>query len=576
MKIQSSNTRQIYLFTPDGRKKEERYICPECSNGRRKQSEKVMAWDVQNNRGYCHHCNTSFFEYKPYEAKQYVVPEWKNKTELTDKAVRWFEGRGISQATLNEMRIYSDVEFMPQINKDVDCICFPYFREDKLVNIKYRGPQKTFKMVKGAELVLWNFDCLSDFDVIYITEGEIDALTYIENKKINVVSVPNGASKNLEYLDECFDLFRDMTSVYIAVDNDTKGIELRDELIRRIGAEKCLIADFKDCKDANEYYLKYGGIGFKAIEYREPQIRGIVDIDKLYNDISIYFSEGIQKGLEIGYNEIDQYITWIPGMLAICTGWPSSGKSEVIDYIVMKLNLEHGWKTAFFTPENYPLKFHYAKLFEKVIGKKFQNKYASEVEFDMAFEYIRENFFYILDEEDLSLEKILVSAKFLVRQRGIKCLVIDPYNKIDHKIDSKLSETQYISWFLDQLKTFAKLNDVLVILVAHPTKMQAGQIPTLYSISGSAHFYNKCDYGFTVHRMTDDNNIMQNEIQIHWQKIKFKHLGKQGISELKYNYNNGRFELLNSTVDTWDSSNWLIKDKTEVYANIDATEDVPF
>ena len=48
-----------------------------------------------------------------------------------------------------------------------------------------------------------------------------------------------------------------------------------------------------------------------------------------------------------------------------------SGKSEFVDYIVTKLNIKHGWKAAFFTPENYPLKFHYAKLFEKMIGKKF-------------------------------------------------------------------------------------------------------------------------------------------------------------------------------------------------------------
>lgn len=567
MKIQSSNTKQIYLFSPENQKVEERYICPECSKGRKKNNEKVMAWDNSNSRGYCHHCMTSFFEYKPYEVKQYNVPKWENKTELSDKAVKWFESRMISQATLKKMKIYSDSEVMPQYKKAVDVICFPYFRDDKIINIKYRGPEKSFKMVSGAELIFWNFDVLKKCKKVFITEGEIDALTFIENGFENVISVPNGANKNLEYLDDCIKLFDDIEQVYLATDSDTKGIQLRDELIRRIGPEKCYNVIFKDCKDANEYFIKYGGIEFKEIQMTPPQIKGIVTVDGIYNDIRLFFNDGIQKGLVINNDLIDKFITWKTGMLTICTGLPSSGKSEFIDYISVRLNLIHGWKVAYFTPENYPLKFHYAKLFEKLIGKRFQTGYSQEVEFDMAYEYINENFFYILDEEDLTITKILQSAKFLVKQKGIKILVIDPYNKIDHRIEKNMTETMYVSWFLDQLQTFARMNDVLVILIAHPAKMQRGEVPNLYSISGSAHFYNKCDYGFTVHRITNEDNVMQNEIQVFWQKIRFKNLGEQGITNLKYNYNNGRFEAIESTVDIWDNTNWLVKETLD--ANIE-------
>lgn len=42
---------------------------------------------------------------------------------------------------------------MPQYGRDTKVICFPYFVGDRLVNIKYRGPQKSFRMVKGAELI---------------------------------------------------------------------------------------------------------------------------------------------------------------------------------------------------------------------------------------------------------------------------------------------------------------------------------------------------------------------------------------------------------------------------------------
>ena len=557
MKIQSSNTKKIYSFEP-GHKGEERHLCPECSHNRKKRTDKCLAWDNKGKRGYCHNCMASFFEYSPHEPKQYTAPAWKNLTSLSDKAVKYFEGRMISQKTLLKMRVYSDIEYMPQFMKEVEVICFPYFFNDKLVNIKYRGANKSFKLVSGAELIFWNLDCIGSCKEVIITEGEIDALTFIENGFPNVLSVPNGANKNLEYLDNCMDLFKGIEKIFIASDQDTKGIELRDELIRRFGAERCYTVSFKDCKDANEYFQKYGD-PFKDVikEAKAVPVKGIIEAGNFYSDIRDLYLNGIQRGKEIGLKVIDNKITWETGRLAIVTGVPSSGKSEFVDYLVSRLNLKHGWKAAFFTPENYPLKFHYAKLFEKLIGKKFAKNRANELEYDMAFDYFRENFFYILNEEDFTIKSILDSAKILVKTKGIKILVIDPYNKLEHKYTD--SETQYISRFLDQIITFAKMNDILLFLIAHPIKMQKNNgkfdIPSLYSISGSANFYNKTDYGLTVHRKTGEDGVMINEIEVHVQKIKYKHLGEQGIIDLKYDYDTGRF----NPGAGCDLSNWLMK-----------------
>jgi twinkle protein len=561
MKIQSSNTKQIFSFEP-GHKGEERHLCPECSHNRKKKTDKCLAWDNKGKRGYCHNCMTSFFEFSPHEPKQFTSPSWKNITILSDKAVRYFESRMISQKSLLKMRVYTDVEYMPQLLQEADVICFPYFFNNKLVNIKFRGPNKSFKLVSGAELIFWNLDCIIDNKEIIITEGEIDALTFIENGFNNVMSVPNGANKNLEYLDACIDLFKGIEKIYIASDQDTKGIELRDELVRRLGSERCYIVSFKDCKDANDYFQKYGDPFKDVIKDAKPvPVKGIIEASNFYADIRDLYLNGVQRGKEVGVSVIDDKITWETGRLAIVTGVPSSGKSEFVDYLVSRLNLAHGWKAAYFTPENYPLKYHYAKIFEKLIGKKFDKKKANELEYDMAFDYFRKNYFYILNDEDFTIKSILDSAKILVKTKGIKILVIDPFNKLEHKYTD--SETQYISRFLDQIITFAKLNDILLFLIAHPVKMlkNAGkfEIPTLYSISGSANFYNKTDYGLTVHRKSSDNGVMINEIEVHVQKVKYKHLGEQGIIDLKYDYETGRF----NPGKECDLSNWL--DKTMQY-----------
>jgi twinkle protein len=557
MKIKSKLTNALYEFIPKGNTPEERYICPECSAHRKKKTDKCFAWNAVDNIGYCHNCGTSFYVFKPGQEKQYTAPEWKNITQLSDKSVKWFTGRMISQKTLNKMRIYSDTTFMPQFSKEVETICFPYFFQSDLVNIKYRGPQKSFKLHSGAELIFYNQDALLNFEDVIIVEGEIDALSFVECGFDNVVSVPNGANVKLEYLDTYHGLFDKVKKIYLATDVDTKGIELRDELARRLGAERCLIVNFKDCKDANSFLCKYASDFNDLIKTATPiPTRGVVTVDNLYGDIRDLYENGVEPGLALG-ETFDNFIKWETGRLVIVTGIPSSGKSEFVDYLVTKMNLKFGWRAAYFTPENYPLKYHYGKLYEKIIGKRFRKNSSNELEFEMAFDYIKENFFYIMHEEDFTVDFILNNAKSLIKTRGIKIVVIDPYNKLDHQYTD--SETQYISRFLDKLINFAKFNDIIVFLVAHPRKMDKEangkmRVPSLYDISGSANFYNKTDYGIVVHRQVTENNTMLNKIEVYWSKIKFKHLGEQGMSKLEYDYETGRF-----SAGSFDKNNWLTK-----------------
>lgn len=565
----------MYDFDPKGKIDEERYTCPECSENRKKKSDKCFAWNTKSEIGYCHNCNASFYVFKPGEQREYIIPEWKNKTDLTDKAVKYCTGRMISQNTLNKMKVYSDRTYMPQYERDDEVMCFPYFFQDKLINIKYRGSEKSFKLYSGSELIFYNQDALLNNTEIIIVEGEFDALSFIECGFDNVVSVPNGANIRMEYFDTYHELFDKITKVYLAVDQDTKGIELRDEFIRRIGAEKCFVVNFKECKDANEYLIKHGPEFNDLISQAIPvPVKGIVTIDSIYNDIHNLYMGGVNPGKELR-EPFDEMIKWETGRLAIVSGIPSSGKSEFVDYLITKMNLLYGWRAGFFTPENYPLKYHYAKIFEKLIGKKFSAATSNEMEFEMAMDHIKENFFYVMNEDDCTVDTIIKSAKILVKTRGIKVFVIDPYNRLEHQF--KDSETQYISRFLDKLTNFARMNDVLIFLVAHPRKMDKEpngklKVPTLYDINGSSNFYNKADYGFTVHRKTDERNVLINEVEIHWQKVKFKYLGNGGISDLKYNYINGRFQK-----DTnWDNSNWLVKTAEQSiisYSNPDVWEE---
>ena len=147
-----------------------------------------------------------------------------------------------------------------------------------------------------------------------------------------------------------------------------------------------------------------------------------------------------------------------------------------------------------------------------------------------------------------------------MRRKGIKALVIDPYNRLENE-QGRQNETQYISETLDRLTNFAQQNDLLVILMAHPTKLPKNkdgviEAPTLYDISGSANFYNKADFGIVIHR-----NRIENTTEVHIQKVKFRHLGECGMAQFKYNINNGRYSPYMGGIDpVWDNSNHLMEE----------------
>src|SRR3989304_1190137 len=226
-------------------------ICPKCSNDRKNKSDKCLSVDVEHGIWNCHNCGWKGTLKKQKEVKVYEKPIWVNNTNLSDKVVEWFKKRGISQQTLIDFKIAEILEWMPQVERKSNCLVFPYFRGEECLNVKFRDGANNFKLVKGAELVFFNLNAVSE--TIIITEGEIDCMSFHEVGIKNVISVPNGASKGnskLEYLDNCFEIFKSK-QVIIATDNDEAGINLRNELARRIGIDTCTYIDFEDCKDAN-------------------------------------------------------------------------------------------------------------------------------------------------------------------------------------------------------------------------------------------------------------------------------------------------------------------------------------
>ena len=527
--------------------------CPKCSHNRKKSKDKCLGVNLDKKVWRCNHCNWSGFLKNEMQKIEYKKPEWKNKTELSEKVVKWFETRSISQKTLLKARITDGKEWMPQSQKDENVIQFNYFRDNELVNIKYRNAVKQFKLFKDAELIFYNLDGIKNSESCFIVEGEMDALSLIEAGIDNVISVPNGATlntNNLQYLDNCYEYFDNKTEILLWLDNDIAGRKLKYDLAERLGFERCKFIEIEDCKDANEYLIKYGlnaVITVQSLAQYFP-LDGVYTISDVTNEIDDMYFHGLDKGVNV---EIPNFnLNIVKGYLTVITGIPSHGKSDFLDYLCLQLRILHNWRGCFYSPENRPTQLHFSKLVRKISGKHWdgQNRITLD-EVNEIKEYLNKFVWFLKPEKDFSLTSILKQIALTKQRYGLEYFVIDAWNKIEHADD----KTSYIGKCLDEIVTFCELNNVHCFLVAHPTKIKKNlstgkyEVPTLYDIAGSANFYNKADNGICVYR-----DFQTNKSYVHIQKIKFDHWGTEGCAEFDYDLKSKRYY-----VDILDNRSWI-------------------
>ena len=516
-------------------------ICPLCSHERKPKNQKAKcaSYDWERGLGTCHHCDSSFqlhtYERKGSSEKTYIRPNALNVVDpkqITSKVSKWFESRGISQKTLDDLMVTEGPEFMPQTGKSENTIQFNYIIGDELINVKYRDGRKNFKLYKGAEKIFYNINSIVGYDSCVITEGEMDVLALHEAGIKNAISVPNGAtlnSNNLDYLDNCIDYFEDKDRVILAVDNDEPGQALQQELIRRLGAEVCFLTTFEDCKDANEYLIKYGKDKLvNRIEGARPvPLENVITLKDIEDEITDFVKNGFKPGYQIGIPNFDSIFSTYTGQFITVTGIPSSGKSDFVDQMVVGYNQRYEWKTAFASPENAPTYLHAHKLMRKVWQDMPTRNDIGTDKWNQVAEHVNDNFFFI-DMERYTLESVLRKGAELVKRKGIKCLVIDPFNKI-RDVDCKTEDVnRYTMEYLTKIETFAKKYDVLVFIVAHPTKMyrdKDGNIeePTMYNIKGGGEWYDASYHGILVHRNYEEKTVKAKIL-----KVKFQNLGENG------------------------------------------------
>ncbi|SRR5215204_207483 len=540
-------------------------ICPFCSQSRKKKSDKCVSLDWDKGFFNCWHCGESgqIHTFKKKETEKiYHKPILNNIKRLySDKFIDYIQNvRGIDFNALKQLKVREAKEWMPQTKKEENCICFDYYLNEELINIKFRDGKKNFKLVKDAEKIFYNLDNIATEKECIIVEGEFDVLAFYTAGVTNVVSVPNGfnlqGNLNLDYIDNYLKWFENKDFIYIAVDKDEAGQKGQAELIRRFGVEKCKIVDFADKKDANDYLLKYGKEALKnTIKFaKEIKVDGVFRVEEVRQSMLNGYRNGQSRGETTGIQEVDKAWSWKAGEVNLWTGYQNEGKSLFLNQLCLIRAVGTGCKTAVFSPENFPLDDFFNDLIETYIGKScdpfYTQNYMSESEYNEGLDFVNDHFFTIYPDKDFTIETIFKKCDYLIKKHGIKTLIIDPYNTVEHMMKSGEREDLYISRFMSQLKRYAIEKDLSVNLVAHQLTARKNEKdggryfrPELNNIKGGGTFADKADNVLFVWRPNRALDFKDADVIFGSQKIKKQKLVgiPQNIDCITYNIRDSRY-----------------------------------
>jgi twinkle protein len=420
-----------------------------------------------------------------------------NQRLLTDSAALEYITitRGLSIETVEAFKIGL------QIDKDGgQWLTIPHYEKGKLINIKSRSlppAEKTFRRVKDCRSILFNADALEIYkDQIFITEGEIDALTLWNHGIKNVVGVTTGAGS---FDPAWIDALKDVKKIILCYDPDEPGQKGAKETARRLGYDRCFNVVLPGSKDINEYFQAGADIynDFQTLvnEARQFDVAGVMS-----------FAEGLQKyreewqkpeqssGLRTGWPSVDKIIKtgFMPGELIVLSAPPKIGKSTLALQIA-SYNSLLDIPALFFCLEMRPM---------KTIQKITQCHVKSEEIGRMEIEQTRIDFkdkplFLGYCFQKPTLEGIIETLKEAIRRYGLRLVVFDHLHFLCRSINNQVQE---VGLAVQSFKFLAEELEIPIILIAQPRKLQADSIMTAMDLKDSSSIYSDCDHLILLHR----------------------------------------------------------------------------
>lgn len=407
------------------------------------------------------------FDRKPERPKKsYSSPNRDGITKLPPQAGEWLSvTRKISEHTAKAFKLaFRNGALM-----------FPYIRDGALISAKYRRiPSKEFYVDADCEPCLFGWQAFpTNSRVCVICEGELDALAFYEFG-INALSVPFGGGdgeKQGKWIESEFDRLAVFDQIFLALDNDGPGVEATNEIIKRLGRERCRVVILPH-KDANECLIQ--GVTRETmiqclVDAKTQDPEELKDASEFSKELEAEFinAELGEIGIRMPWKKVGDRFILRPGEVSVWAGINGHGKSETIGNVVVSA-LADGWPACVASLEFRPVKW-----LKRLVRQATATATPSPAYVRHVSQWFREKLWAFDVERGAKSAKILEVFEYGARRYGIKFFIIDNLAKCGFAEDDFNGQ----KGFVDALTDLAKRYDVHVSLVHHMRKTDSEEKP---------------------------------------------------------------------------------------------------
>ena len=403
------------------------------------------------------------------------------------------KARGISMEAIRHFRLGLTVDA-----EGKRWLAIPHFQKNLPVNIKYRSlppAEKALRRVTGCPSVLFNGDTIGQEKELFLTEGEIDAITLWDQGTQNVAAVTTGAGS---FDPAWIDQLKPLKRIYLVFDPDEPGQKGAREAARRLSYERCFNVLLPAGQDVNEFFRS----GHDVFEFQ-----ALVKASRPFDVAGIIpFSEGLRQlseekrlpesatGLTTGLAPVDRIIKQglQAGELLVLSAPPKTGKTSFALQVVSFTALQD-LPTLFFCLEMKPL-----RVVRKIVQAHTRSEEIGPAELEMTrIAYKGKPLYLGYASRKPALEAVIETLRAAIQRYGLKLVAFDHLHFL---VRTTINQVQEIGLAVQAFKFLAEEMEIPVILIAQPRKLQPDTVMTAMDLKDSASIFSDCDHLIILHR----------------------------------------------------------------------------
>lgn len=439
--------------------------------------------------------------------KVYARPDRPQCTTPKDQSpvMAYLTGRGLKPETIAAFKV----------GEQGRLIVFPYLRDDALVHWKTIGIDRDAKGKKtgirtssDTEPCLFGWQTIpADAREVTIVEGEIDAMTAWQYGR-PALSVPfgGGGGAKQAWIEHEYGNLERFDTIYLCLDNDEEGQKATEEIIKRLGRERCRLVSL-GCKDFN---MALDNLFYSRDDIDECYANAkSLDPDKLMSvsdfrdEVAAEFFEKNPTiaGMETPWEKSRDTIKFRDSELTVWTGWSGHGKSQLLNYIAFH-GMRKGAKFCIASME-MPAR----RTLQRMVRQAAGLAYPSRGYIDAILDSLGGKLWIYNQMGSTNVKLMLEAFRYAAKRYGVNQFIVDSLAKLGMAEDDYNGQKAAMEALVD----FAHEMSVHVHLVAHPRKAEdETRAPGKLDVRGGAILTDLADNVVTVWRNKKKEEAMRN------------------------------------------------------------------